>query len=92
MLSRIDTEAREANTNEVSHVSSDSLSDVVRLSVEIAEAFEPAVIKLERIAPRIEASFAMEISGDVGRIRILYTWDEASVLWFLVGPGVCEVR
>ena len=53
MLGRINTEARESNTDKISHVGSNALTYVIALSVEISETGEPAIVKLERITPGV---------------------------------------
>ena len=51
MLGSVHTETTESNTEEISKVSSDSLSDVLRLGVDISETREPSIVQLEGVSP-----------------------------------------
>lgn len=92
VLGGIHTEARETNADNVSQIGSNALTDVIALGVEISESRKPAIVKLERIGPRVERALTMEVSCDEGSVGVLEAWDKASVLRVLVDPVVGEVR
>ena len=92
MLSSVHSEAREANADEVSHVRRDSFADIVLFSVQICQARQPSVIKLEWVRPGAERALTVEISWNVCSVRVLQAWDQSSVFSLLVSPVVGEVR
>mmetsp|Transcript_14716 Transcript_14716/g.18480 ORF Transcript_14716/g.18480 Transcript_14716/m.18480 type:complete len:490 (+) Transcript_14716:575-2044(+) len=91
VLSGIHTETGEANADQVSHVGSDALADVVTLRIQVSEAGEPAIVELEGVGPGVERSLAVEVRGDVSCVGVLEAWDETSVLRVLISPVVGEV-
>ena len=92
MLGGINSVATETNADEVGHIGSNTLSNVVTFGIEISEARKPSVVKLEGIGPAAQRSLAVEVSSDVLGVGELEAWDKTSILHKLIGPVMRKIR
>ena len=90
VLGSVHSEARETDTQEISHVGGDSVSDVVRFGIEVGETDEPSVVEDEGVGPGVEGSLAVEVGGDVGSVGVLHAWLDSGVVGLLVHEVLSE--
>mmetsp|Transcript_41300 Transcript_41300/g.62893 ORF Transcript_41300/g.62893 Transcript_41300/m.62893 type:complete len:253 (-) Transcript_41300:758-1516(-) len=91
VLGGVDSETRESNSEKIGEVLSNSVSDVIRLGVQIREASKPTVVQEEGVGPRVQGTLAMEIGGDVLGSRELQAGLETSIVAVLVHEVLSEV-
>ena len=91
MLGCVHTDSTETYAHEVSEVGSDSLADVVGFGIEVEEATQPAVVKLEGVSPGVKSTIAVEVSCNVGDRGELIARLETSVVRILPSERVGEV-